>query len=175
MSKRRPIKQKHEQAVVSEFLEWLNKQRGYKFRVIEEPDPPDAIIRSTRVTRWVEVADAFWTQEYARDQYSYATPGEDHKPVQPGPYTNMDEVFAHQLVDVISKKIDKDSYLTISKQYGPGYLVVPAQYPWLDSQTLRVAKALWAGGRPWKDKGCFKEIYIKDRMVGSPPFRRWRI
>lgn len=91
MAYRRPVKKQHERAVVRQFLAWLNMRRGTRFDVIGEPDPPEAIIRSVRVTRWVEVTDAFWTDRYAEDLYSYATPGEEHQPVRLGPFNHMDK------------------------------------------------------------------------------------
>ena len=62
VDRRRSVKQQHERAVVQDFLAWWNARRGTQFKVIAEPNPPEAIIRSARATRWVEVTDAFWTE-----------------------------------------------------------------------------------------------------------------
>ena len=73
MPDRRPIKQAHERAKVAIFLQWLNARYGAHYTVLAEPDPPEAIIRSGRTTRWVEVTDAFWSGAFAKDEYSYIT------------------------------------------------------------------------------------------------------
>src|SRR5262245_44696916 len=129
---RREIQQQHERAVVVDFLEWFERRRSVAFPVVEEPNPPEAIIRSPRLTRWVEVVDAFWTKEWARDQYSYATPGETHVPVRRGPHAGPDADFANSFVESLSKKLAKASYVPGANKYGPGYLVVNVDYPLFD-------------------------------------------
>jgi hypothetical protein len=173
-SRRREIQQQHERALVADFLGWLNSRLGTRFSVIEEPNPPEAIIRSARVTRWVEVANAFWTEEYARDLFSFATPGEAHRPAGRGPHMNMDACFAESFVKVVSAKVNKDSYLPYLRQYGPGYLVVSIQHPWFDDQTIRRMKEFWKLGRPWPDRGCFKDVFIAHASLGRRSFRRWK-
>ena len=81
MANRRPIQQAHERAYVQHFLDWFNRAYHTDFKVVSEPNPPEAVIRSSRTTRWVEVSTAFWNEAYARDLYSYATPGETHRPL----------------------------------------------------------------------------------------------
>lgn len=83
MPNRRPVHQAHERAQVAVFLKWFNARYRANFSVVGESDPSEAIIRSGRTIRWVEVTDAFWSDDFARDEYSYATPGEVHKPIGP--------------------------------------------------------------------------------------------
>lgn len=175
MADRRPIKQQHERAVVRDFLGWLNRRRKTRFVVIEEPDPPEAIIHSVRATSWVEVADAFSSSAFARDVSSYATLGEAHKPIGPGPYCGMDAIFAREFVKVLSNKLKKTSYLPYRQKYGSGYLVVSIQDPWFDANTIREMKALWLSGRPRLDQGCFKEVYIAFPSMNDRAFRRWYV
>jgi len=59
MADRRSVQQQHERAIVQDFLAWLNARHGAQFKVIAEPNPPEAIVQSVRATRWVEVTDAF--------------------------------------------------------------------------------------------------------------------
>ncbi len=65
MSRRRETQQQHERAVVLDFLRWFKGRRKVAFRVIDEPIRLEAIIQSKRLTRWVEVVDAFWSREWA--------------------------------------------------------------------------------------------------------------
>jgi hypothetical protein len=175
MGKRSPVKQQHERSVVADFISWLNARRGTRYSVVEEPDPPEAIIQSVRVTTWVEVVDAFWTGAYAQDLYSFATPGELHKPIGPGPHVGMDICFAKSFVKALSNKLKKTSYLPFLKKYGPGYLVVPIQHPWFDGRTVREMTDFWSCGRPWPDKGCFKEVYIACPSLNRRAFRKWKV
>lgn len=175
MADRRPVQKQHERAVVRDFVAWLNDRRGTRFKVIDEPDPPEAIIQSVRVTRWVEVTDAFWTDRYAEDLYSYATPDESHRPVGAGPFVEMDGNFARRFVKVLSDKLKKRSYLPFLKQYGPGYLIVRVQHPWFDGHTFRDMKDLWRPKRPVANLGCFREVYIASPNTNRLAFRKWPV
>lgn len=175
MTNRRVIQQEHERAVVRDFLAWLNPRRGTQFKVVEEPIAPEAIIRSVRVTCWVEVTDAFWTDAYARDIFSHATPGEKHSSVEPGPYGEMDRVFAGRFITAVCKKLAKRSYMRFLRQYGPGYLLVSIQHPWFDSHTTCLMKALWKSRAARTDLGCFKEVYVAFWSRNRRAFQRWHV
>jgi len=174
MANRRPIQIRHERAVIQNFLTWINSRRGTRFKIIEEPNPPDAIIKSVHSTRWVEVTDAFFSNSYARDLYSYATPGEEHKPIEPGPYYYPDASFVFRFVDVLSSKLKKQSYLPYLEKYGAGFLIVPIQYPLFDGQTINIMKKRWLSMQPVENLGCFKEVYITFSSLNRPTFLRWK-
>lgn len=172
MIDRRPVQQAHERAFVDSFLYWFNKAYRSNFKVISEPNPPEAIIRSSKTTRWVEVSTAFWSNDYAQDLYSYATPGEEHKPVGPGPFVNVDATFAKRFVSVIQEKLEKKSYLPARDEYGPGYLIVPIKHPWFDGETVLQMKAEWAASTI-NDLGCFRSVYIAYSSINKIQFSRW--
>lgn len=69
MPGRRDTQQAHERAQVGAFVAWLNSRYRANYEVVAEPNPPEAIIRSGRTTRWVEVTDAFWSDEFAQDEF----------------------------------------------------------------------------------------------------------
>ncbi len=120
MNNRRHIQQAHERAVVKDFLKWLSAKHGTKYVVIDKPNPPEAVIRSVRRTRWIEVGDVFWTGKYARDVYSYATPGETHRPVGPGPgYLIL--CMHHPWFDKVTITAMKDHNSKIDKEQFTGY------------------------------------------------------
>jgi hypothetical protein len=171
MSRRRGTQQAHERSQVAAFVAWLNSRYRGKFKVVDEPTSPEAIIRSGRTTRWVEVRDAFWSDGFARDEYSYATPGEKHKPIGSGPFLQPDAEFAARFVDVVRKKLKKKSYLSIRNTYGPGYLVVPIMYPLFNRDSLWVMKEAWSRTRI-EDLGCFRSVYMSLHM-GRGPIVRW--
>ena len=174
MNNRRSIQQAHERAYVRCFLKWFNRIYRCNFEVISEPNPPEAIICSTRTTRWVEVSTAFWNGDYARDLYSYATSGEEHKPVSPGPFKEMDKTFAKSFVKVIKKKLEKESYVQWRDLYGPGYLIVPIKHPWFNEQTIAFMKEAY-GKCVIKNLGCFRSISIAFQARGEIKFSRWRV
>lgn len=171
MSGRRETQQAHERAQVATFLQWLNARYRSKFEVVAEPNPPEAIIRSGRTTRWVEVTDAFWSDVYAQDEYSYATPGEVHKPIGSGSLVGPDAQFAERFVDVIRKKLEKTSYLPSKASYGPGYLLVPVMYPLFTAQSLWYMKQVWARTEI-NDLGCFRSVYIT-HCARASSVQRW--
>lgn len=172
---RRVIQQQHERAVINDFLGWLKLRRALNFRVVDEPNPPEAIIQSPRLTRWVEVVDAFWSEEWARDQYSYATPGEAHKPIDAGPHAEPDAKFASSFVRSVAQKLAKKSYVPFAETYGPGYLVVNIDYPLYDRRARATARTMWEQGRPWPNLGCFREIVLRTRVFNGYRFRVWLV
>jgi hypothetical protein len=175
MAARRSIQQQHERSIVGDFLKWLNLRRRTSFKVVSEPNPPEAIIRSARLTHWVEVGDVFWTGKYAKDLYSYATPGEVHEPVPPGPYGNMDDRFACEFVKVLTKKLRKRTYLPYLRRYGPGDLVLCVQHPWFNGLTVQRMKEHWSIRENRENVGCFRHVYISFVSHKGRQFRKWRV
>ena len=159
MAGQRPIQEAHERAYVDCFLDWFNRAYRSDFKVISEPNPPEAVVRSSRATRWVEVSTVFWDEHFAEDLYSYATPGEPHKPVGDGPFQDMDNVFSDNFVSVVKKKLEKKSYIPWRDKYGPGYLVVPIKYPWFDGKTVACMRDAWAA-TSINNLGCIRGIYM---------------
>ena len=175
MGNRRDTQRKHERAVVADFLDWLRTYRGANFAVVAELDPPDAIIESRRLKSWVEVTDGFGDGNWARDLYSYATPDEEHVPIDPGPYLDPDLRFAENFARALSQKLIKESYRPIARELGPGYLVVNVEYPLFNLSAYRAAEAEWGAGRPWNNLGCFKEVYAAFRSRNGRAFRKWKL
>ncbi len=175
MANRRPVQEQHERAVVRDFLAWLNARRGTHFKVIAEPNPPEAIIQSVRATRWVEVTDAFWTDGYAQDIYSYATASEEHKPYGPGFFAGMDALFARRFAQALANKLKKRSYLPSLKKYGQGYLLVPIQHPFFNGNTVEEMKEFWRARQPVENLRCFKEVYIAFSSLNRRTFRKWHV
>ena len=169
MSGRKEIKKEHERFHVDNFLAWFNHAYRSDFKVISEPEPPEAIIQSSNSIRWVEVTTAFWNAAYAKDINSYATPGETHVPIKLGPHFNMDQQFAKNFVDVLVKKLEKKSYLKVKSQYGKGYLIIPIYFPYLDSNTIDSMKIEWSN-RKINDLDCFKSV-----RICYPSISKWRL
>jgi len=168
---RRAVQQAHERLQVRVFLDYLNRRHGANFVVIEEPNPPEAIIRSGRITRWVEVATAFWNPAWARELNSYATPGESLKSVGDGPFLGMTAESAASFASVVRAKLQKDSYAQLASKYGPGYLVVAVESPWINS--TEELRAGWSASN-LQDRGYFRSVYLTLRARGGHVVRLWR-
>ena len=108
---RRSVQEAHERFTIRTFLEELERRHRARYRVIAEPNPPEAIVTTGRTTSWIEVTTAFLSAGLAKDLYSYATPGETHESSGNGVYIGPDAQFANNFVDVVKKKLEKDSYL----------------------------------------------------------------
>jgi hypothetical protein len=189
MPGRRDTQQAHERAQVAAFVAWLNSRYRARYEVVAEPNPPEAIIHSGRTNRWVEVTDAFWSDAFARDEYSYATPGEKHKPIGNGPFVGPDANFAARFVDVVRKKLEKKSYLPSTETYGPGvaspfallveeHFVDPADLARLKEQYHRKALAAWAAkagqaeSSAWQTReACIAALNSRSGEKSSP--RPW--
>ena len=156
MNKRKEIKKEHERASVKNFLRWYNPE----YEIVEEPDPPEAIIKFGNKTTWIEVADIFFTWEYARDEYSYATPDETHIHMTPGPYFNKDEELANRFIKVLKDKLTKPSYLPFKRRCGPGILVIGMRSPFFNQETVVIMREKYQAENWSDDLKCFEKIYI---------------
>ena len=170
---RRSIQEAHERFTINMFLQELGHRHRARYQVIEEPNPPEAIITTGRTTSWIEVTTAFLSTGFAKDLYSYATPGETHVNSGDGVYVEPDAQFARNFVDVVRKKLEKKSYETFRDRYGPGYLVVSIQNPHFSRHTALAIQKAWTTAII-KDRGCFRSIYHIRRMYKGYKVELWR-
>jgi hypothetical protein len=160
---RSAIKEKHERYQVGLLIQELNRRHRANYKVVAEPDPPEAIIQSGKTIRWAEVVTAFWNDAYARDLNSYATAGEAHVSVGNGPFMNMDQEFVSKFVTAVKSKLEKKGYIPFRDTYGPGYLVVSIHYPFLAADTMQLVKEEWARTAV-NNLGCFRSVYVTFRV-----------
>lgn len=159
MSNRAAIQDAHERAVLNAAVGEHNRIQGLNLSVVSRPDPPDAILSDGNTTTWLELTDAFFSSDWARDLVSYAA-DEKHRPMQGGMYVDMDAQLASVLCDLVCRKAAKDSYKPFVAEYGPGILVVGIESPWLDDDTIRDIDREWAErGRP-DISGTFTHVYL---------------
>src|SRR6266850_1682753 len=138
MNKRKPIHQQHERAVVLDFLALLNKRYRARYVVEATPDPPEALIRSGRRRKWVEVADVFHSDDWAHDVFSYATLGEIHHDTSGQVKVDVDDKLASRFIQVLKSKLTKKTYEPFRDEIGPGYLVIFLHHPWLDDRCFQL-------------------------------------
>lgn len=172
-NRRRAVQEAHERFNIEVFLGELNRRHRSSYRVTSEPNPPEAIIQSQKRTSWVEVTSAFMNRQFAEDAWSFATPGETHRPMPKGVIVGPDAQFAENFVSVVKKKLEKRSYEAFRDKHGPGYLLVSVQYPLFGGDTPRFMRRAWAA-TAFADLGCFRSIYLIIRAFSGYRVVRWR-
>lgn len=173
MSSRAKIRTKHETAVLQSALQEHNRHYGLSLKIVDRPDPPDAILSDGSITTWMELTNAFFSSEWAQDLFSY-TSNEPHKPMRPGPYINMDVQLAENFCTLLRQKSEKPSYKPFIEKYGPGILVVGLETPWLDSTTFDAIDKEWsARGKPDISR-IFNHIYLKFRKPEGSGFMKFK-
>ena len=163
----------HERFNVNLFLKEFNARYHANFKVIDEPNPPEAIIQSKNTTRWVEVTTAYLNKEYAIDLNTRAVKGEKHIPTKQRVHENPDKEFAGEFVSVVAKKLEKTSYKAFFGRYGKGYLVVSIKYPLFSQATLAAIERIWDESVA-SDKGFFKSIYLVYPVFGEYRVSLWK-
>lgn len=159
MPDRRPIKKADERFHIGNFVNWLNSTYHCNYNVIAEPEPPEAVIQSKTRTSWIEISTAFLDQTHARDTMSRATPGEKATGGSRRVIAGPDDLAARNLISVVKNKLEKKSYASVAKTYGPGYLVIPIRNPLFDNHTLECIKREWAEASI-NDLGYFRSVRL---------------
>ena len=172
MNPRKTIQEAHELAVMTLFTQWLGSHEGIKYELVSRPDPPDGIYRSAVKELWLEVVDVYRSADEGHEERSHATPGEEPFIHREHPIEAPDERTASVLLDVMKKKISKETYRQVSIQYGQGYLICCERDPLFDESTLdeiteRVDVEM-DELRDWS-KGFFKEVYLYQRPFNGKP------
>ena len=170
---RRAVQEAHERFNIQVFLDELNRRHRSSYRVISEPNPPEAIIQSKKKTSWVEVTTAFMNRQFAEDTWTFATPGETHRPMKHDVIVGPDTQFSANFVSVVKKKLEKKSYEPVRDKYGPGYLLVSVQYPLFGRDTPRFMRRAWDSAI-FSDRKCFRSIYLVIRAYRGYRVVLWR-
>jgi len=169
MRPRDRISDAHQNAVIDQFVEWLNLDKNTNFKVLERPDPPDAIIFNGKTTTWVEHCDLYRSSDEARSELSFVTPGEKHIPHSENPISDPDNRIAQQLVKRIKDKLTKSSYADSFCKYGRGYLVISERDPLFDNDSLKAIDMVIESSTFNEDKKYIKEVYLAvrgtDRLI----------
>lgn len=174
VNKRRVVQELHERFQVGLLVAELNHRHRSSYRVTAEPNPPEAIIQSGKTTSWIEVVTAFWTEEFAKDAYSYATEGEEHVPLKSDIHVGPDAAFSLRFANAMKAKLEKTTYEAAFKAHGPGYLLVSAQYPLFNSSTPRFMREAWSR-LSVEDRGYFRSIYLTYRQGRGYRIMRWKL
>lgn len=163
MGDRQKIQREHELAIMKRFVEWLGASDGSHYELVERPDPPDGIFESANKRIWLEVADTYRSADEAHEERSRVAPGEKVIIHREHPIAEPDMRMAIAILDLIEKKISKESYRPAFLSYGPGILICCERDPLFDESTVRTIDSMLNERIPAlekADKGLFKEVYV---------------
>ena len=109
--RRREVKEVHEQAVLDSFQRYI-ENKGKSFKVIDRPEPPDALVLINEQKDWIEITDALLSKEMAESITSYAAEDIPNRPVSRKDrfVIEPNETFRNVLIEVIIKKYTKHSF-----------------------------------------------------------------
>lgn len=160
---RQETKDRRERGILDEFLLWLKRNELVEWQIIDRPDPPDAILSSvTAGTTWVELADIVRNDDEAKELYGILTSGES-PPAHSQPSIDGCDAIPSVFINVLHKKLTKQSYQHVFETYGPGLLVLAEIDPLFNIWTLNdIRQKLYeylkedVGRRPY-----FRTLYLR--------------
>ena len=173
MSSRRKLKEAHENSVLYSFREYL-KSNSETLIVKSQPDPPDAFVVINNRNTWIEITDAFFSQDVAISITSYAADDSIHRPSQGGLVVDPDGTIANKIESVIVGKLTKQTMLSIAHLNGKGILLVGLFGPFVDldkavsnlTETLRknlenqsIFESVYLYENSCSDIHCFRKIF----------------
>ena len=133
--KYREIQPAHEESVLNSFSKYY-QSIGSNLKVIDRPDPPDAIVDIDNEKCWIEITDAFQSSEWAQSITSYAAEDKTRKPFKSGVLYEPDTQACEKVREVIIKKVQKQSLNNIAAKSGKGILLVGCYTPLTTAQEI---------------------------------------
>jgi len=131
MVSRRKLKEEHENSVLASFCEYM-KSKGNLLNIKSQPDPPDAFVEISGKDTWIEITDAFYSQDVAISITSYAADDATHRPSRRRLVGDADSTTMNEVKAVILKKLAKPSMISIANSNGTGTLLVGLFGPFFD-------------------------------------------
>lgn len=159
--KRSEIKNAHEDSVLESFVRH-SADFGQMVKIIEKPEPPDAIVTINGSKTWIEITDAFFSPELAESISTHVADDKIYKPVpkEKRKCIDPDENFSNILESVINKKFNKRSIGKIYRKYGSGILLVGIINPFSDARELVGTEKQKILDAIKLKEPRFKEIYL---------------
>jgi len=157
--KHREIQSAHEQSVLESFNKYLGNQ-GISLVIVERPDPPDAIVKIDNANCWVEITDAFQSEDWAKSITSYAADDKTHQAYQRSVMYEPDSEACEKVKEVILKKYDKNSMNRLLNQHGQGILLVGAYTPLTSPKEIIEQGSQFILEEISRKAPVFKSIYL---------------
>lgn len=160
---RQALRDFRENAIIQEFVQWLNAHESTDLRIVERPDPPDAILTCSSAVTWMELTDIVRNKDEAEELFSYmATGSPTHR--HEGLAINGNDVLPEVFLATLHNKLVKTSYLDVYKKYGRGILLLNEVDPLFDESTLELiieAVELYLDDNPGGGYGYFRPVYFR--------------
>lgn len=166
------VGQQNENYILNEFLEWFDDEGEDYQPVGEPPEPPDAIIcdQNSGEQTWVEITTCLYSEELARDLFSYADAHREHVPMAQQLHIGMDANFASRFAKLVDKKFNNANYEWCTEKYGEGILVIRLEHPWLSDETFDLMRQEY---EELEKSDYFDYIVICYRGDGGLIFEEW--
>lgn len=169
--KHREIQSAHEESVIDSFTSFL-EAKGKDLKVLDRPDPPDAIIEINGKNSWIEITDAFQSPDWAKSITSYAADDKEHKAYKSRLICDPDQEACRKIKEVIVKKYNKRSMNELFKVRGQGILLVGAYTPLTSpEEIIELAREIIIS-EIRKHTPIFKSIYLYQNMELGHSFKR---
>ena len=133
--KRRASKALHENSVLHSFKKMLAMQ-GHSFKIVDKPDPPDAIVELDGIKSWVEITDAMFNKEYAKSIRAPHNLGPNRDARGQEILEATDPTFEETVVNVVNKKYAKETIKNVYRKKGAGILLVGLFSPFVDLDVI---------------------------------------
>ena len=132
---RKDLKDAHENSVLSTFKDYM-KEKGSILKVENRPDPPDALVEIDNNKTWIEITDAFFSDDVAKSITSYAAHDKIHQPSKSGLFIDADAITSERVESVIKKKLTKSTMIELANLLGGGILLVGLFDPFFDINVI---------------------------------------
>lgn len=161
MPKRDEIQAAHEAAVLESFIKY-QASLGKEMRVVDTPDPPDAIVTIGGKETWIELTNAFLHRRLAESITSYAADDMEHKGLPNGrlQVVEPDKMYGRILEEIILKKYKKRSLKKTYEELGAGILLVGIQNPLSNTCDLIASDGEKLLGAIGSEDSRFNEIFL---------------
>lgn len=173
MGSREDIKKEHEKAVIVESKEFFERHYGCQFDLeFPEDDPPDGVLVlqvkdslscKNNFPKWIEVADLYASNAWAKDCRSHANGYSNPTKVFSSKYDQ--ESITNEALTLIYAKLSKENYPSIKNKYsGPGILLISINYPLITERNiLKIIEAFKSRKEqlPIFESSPFLSIWIK--------------
>lgn len=169
-SPKRLAKEKHETSILEEVLKLFNASNQTNFKIIERPEPPDAIAADGESRMWLELVDAFRSEAEARELWTNAMSTDTSYK-----WMSMNDPDGSVARSIIAKKLGKifkDSYKPSVDKFGPGILIICEQDMLFSETTLSRLQEIIEDSSYQEflkyeyPQSYFKEVYLRFRLSG---------
>ncbi len=161
LMKRREAKDVHEKTVLDSFKTMLAKE-GRVLSILERPDPPDAIVDIDGNKSWIEITEAMFNKDYARNITSFPPDDAAHVYSEQNLLGESEETFEQNVIKVVSKKYEKASIRSIYSTNGSGILLVGLFSPFVDIEVINDLSQV-VSEIVRNNDARFNQVYFYDR------------